>query len=100
MVENKGGFSDKLRLKESAEEDIYFARRDRERIEALHEGESAEQLRDDKVDRDDKKKITPDVADEKPRLFLEIIEYFRKLARKVMGSAKRWGAMWRQKRMK
>jgi hypothetical protein len=30
------GFSDKLRLKEQAEEDIYFARRDRELLEALH----------------------------------------------------------------
>jgi hypothetical protein len=29
------GFSDKLRLREQAEEDIYFARRDRELIEAL-----------------------------------------------------------------
>ena len=34
-------FSDKLRLKEMAEEDIYFARRDRELIEALHEKASA-----------------------------------------------------------
>ncbi len=89
MVERKGGFSDKLRLKEMAEEDIYFARRDRERIEALHEGKSVEQLRDDKGDQDDKKKISSDVVDEKPRLFLELIEYFRKLARKVMGLAKR-----------
>ena len=32
-------FDDKLRLKGNAEEDMYFARRDRERIEALHEGE-------------------------------------------------------------
>ena len=32
----KGDFSDKLRLKEMAEEDIYFARRDRELIEAIH----------------------------------------------------------------
>jgi hypothetical protein len=28
-------FPDKLRLKEQAEEDIYFARRDKERIKAL-----------------------------------------------------------------
>ena len=30
-------FSDKIRLKEKAEEEIYFAKRDRELIEALHE---------------------------------------------------------------
>lgn len=29
------GFTEKIRLKEMAEEDIYFARRDRELIEAL-----------------------------------------------------------------
>ncbi|MEA3275667.1 MAG: putative molybdenum carrier protein [Pseudomonadota bacterium] len=36
-------FSDKLKLKEQAEEDIYFARRDRELIEALHRRRDAEQ---------------------------------------------------------
>jgi hypothetical protein len=36
-------FPDKLRLKEQAEEDIYFAKRDRERIKALHEKLAAEQ---------------------------------------------------------
>jgi len=34
----------KLRLKEMAEEDIFFARRDRELIEALHERRLAEHL--------------------------------------------------------
>ncbi len=32
-------FNDKLRLKEKAEEDMYFARRDRELIRQLHEEE-------------------------------------------------------------
>ena len=36
-------FNDKLRLKEAAEEDIYFAKRDRERIKALREKKLAEQ---------------------------------------------------------
>ena len=35
-------FSDKLRLKEKAEEDIYFAKRSEELIRALHETDSAE----------------------------------------------------------
>ena len=30
------GFVEKMRLKEMAEEDIYFAQRDRELIEAMH----------------------------------------------------------------
>lgn len=38
-------FSDKLRLKEMAEEDIYFARRDRELIKAMHERKLAEHLK-------------------------------------------------------
>ena len=45
-------FPDKLRLKEMAEEDIYFAKRDRELIEALHERRLAEHLKIEK-----KKKI-------------------------------------------
>ena len=40
----KGGFSDKLRLKEMAEEDIYFARRERELIEAIHRRNRAGRL--------------------------------------------------------
>ena len=36
-------FPDKLRLKEQAEEDIYFAKRDRERIKALRKKRLAEQ---------------------------------------------------------
>ena len=40
-------FSDKLRLKEMAEEDIYFAKRDQELINALHERNLAEHLNDD-----------------------------------------------------
>jgi hypothetical protein len=87
MVEKKGGFSDKLRLRERAEEDIYFARRDRERIEALHEGESAEQ-RPDKVDQDREKNVAPDVADQKPHTFRGVIEYCRRLVRKLLGSTK------------
>jgi hypothetical protein len=37
-------FSDKLDLKERAEEDIYFARRDRELIAALHEKDSGKKI--------------------------------------------------------
>jgi hypothetical protein len=36
------GFSETMHLKEQAEEDIYFARRDRELILRLHEQERAE----------------------------------------------------------
>ena len=36
------GFSEIMQLKEQAEEDVYFARRDRELIRALHEQEAAE----------------------------------------------------------
>jgi hypothetical protein len=39
-------FSDKLRLKEMAEEDIYFVKRDQELIRALHEQKLAELLND------------------------------------------------------
>jgi len=38
-------FSDKLGLKEMAEEDIFFAKRDRELIEAMHERKLAEHLK-------------------------------------------------------
>ena len=36
-------WTEKLRLKEMAEEDIYFARRDRELIDAMHKRRSAPQ---------------------------------------------------------
>ena len=36
-------FTDKMRLKEQAEEDIYFAKRDRERVKALRDKRLAEQ---------------------------------------------------------
>lgn len=38
-------YPDKLRLKEMAEEDIYFAKRDRELIAAMHERKLAEHLK-------------------------------------------------------
>lgn len=41
-------FATKLRLKEMAEEDIYFARRDRELIKAMHERKLAAHLQLDK----------------------------------------------------
>ena len=43
-------FPDKLRLKEQAEEDIYFAKRDKERIKALRKKRLAEQPDDDDKD--------------------------------------------------
>ena len=46
-------FATKLRLKEMAEEDIYFARRDRELIKAMHERRLAAHLQ---LDEDKKKK--------------------------------------------
>ena len=42
------GWTEKLRLNGLAEEDIYFARRDRELIEALHQQESAKQRQAEK----------------------------------------------------
>ena len=37
-------FVDKLRLKEAAEEDLYFAKRDRELLKALHEKRLAQEV--------------------------------------------------------
>ena len=45
-------FPNKLRLKEMAEEDIYFAKRDRELIRAMHERKLAKHL---KIEKDKKK---------------------------------------------
>ncbi|MGB0722276.1 MAG: hypothetical protein ACPGU7_07750 [Gammaproteobacteria bacterium] len=42
-----GGFSDKLTLKEKAEEDLWFARQDRALVERLHEDKSKEAAADD-----------------------------------------------------
>ncbi len=39
------GFVDTMRLKEMAEEDIYFARRDRELVEALRRKKAEQQAR-------------------------------------------------------
>ena len=41
-------FPDKLRLKEMAEEDIYFAKRDQELIRAMHERKLAKHLKIEK----------------------------------------------------
>jgi len=46
-------FPDKLRLKAMAEEDIYFAKRDRELIRAMHERKLAQHL---KIEKHKKKK--------------------------------------------
>lgn len=43
------GWTEKLRLKGMAEEDIYFARRDRELINAMRKRKSAKQRRPDKA---------------------------------------------------
>ena len=43
--------TDKLRLKEQAEEDIYFAKRDRERVKALRDKRLAEQKQKDNADK-------------------------------------------------
>lgn len=40
------GFIEKLKLKERAEEDMYFAKRDRELIEALHRNEHKTSVQD------------------------------------------------------
>lgn len=45
-------FSDKIRLKEKAEEDIYFARRNRELIKALHEKNQVERPENDTGSKD------------------------------------------------
>jgi hypothetical protein len=47
-------FPDKLRLKAMAEEDIYFARRDRELIRAMHERKLAKHLKIDKKKKEKK----------------------------------------------
>jgi uncharacterized protein HemX len=53
-------FTDKLRLKEMAEEDIYFAKRDQELIRALHERKLAEHL---EIDARKKKKKAADLQE-------------------------------------
>jgi hypothetical protein len=50
-------WTEKLRLKGLAEEDIYFARRDRELIEALHQRKSAKQR---PAKKGEEKKVTTD----------------------------------------
>ena len=74
-MEKKGGFSDKLRLKETAEEDIYFARRDRERIEALHEEKSAEQLRGEEARHSIEKQAQHSMTVGRPRTLRSVIEW-------------------------
>jgi len=50
------GFPEKLRLKEMAEEDIYFAKRDRELIEALRQKRLKEHVRCPSEDNRDRAK--------------------------------------------
>ncbi len=44
-MSDRDPFVEKLRLRERGEEDVFFARRDRELLERLHEGSEEEQRR-------------------------------------------------------
>lgn len=58
-------FVEKLRLKGKAEEDLYFARRDRDLIEAMHRRADRLALDNECSPCDDELKIVPDSAKEK-----------------------------------
>ena len=81
-------FSDKLRLKEMVEEDIYFAKRDQELIRALHEENLAEQLKDDDKEKvEQAKELQKKYAQvtRKHRLDTrELAEHYRKLVEKAL----------------
>ncbi len=49
------GFAEKMRLKEMAEEDIYFARRDRELIEALRRKKAQRDVAEGEREKDTEK---------------------------------------------
>ncbi len=81
-------FSDQLRLKEMAEEDIYFARRDRELIKALHEEKLAERLKADEYEKLEKaKELQQEYAQarSKHRLDMQTLaEHYRKLVARAL----------------
>ena len=77
----------KLRLKAMAEEDIYFAKRDRELIEALHRRKLAKYLKvDKKKARKKAKRLQKEYADVtvshqgRPK---KLSKYYRKLIKKA-----------------
>ena len=80
-------FANKMKLKEMAEEDIYFAKRDRELIEALRQKRLKEHVRCPSEDNRDRakayekkfRKITQKHCDDPGSL----IEAYRKLIRKI-----------------
>jgi len=80
-------FANKMKLKEMAEEDIYFAKRDRELIEALRQKRLKEHVRCPSGDNRDRakayekkfRKITQKHRDDPGSM----IEAYRKLIRKI-----------------
>ena len=81
-------FSDKLRLKEMAEEDIYFAKRDQELIRALHEKDLAERLKyEDKEKEEQAKELQKEYAQATRKHRLDnrkLAENYRKLIEKAL----------------
>jgi len=71
-------YPDKLRLKALAEEDIYFAKRDRELIRALHERKLAEHLR---IEAKKKKKKAQVLEDRYATVTLEHHDKLKKLGK-------------------
>jgi len=67
-------FTDKMRLKEMAEEDIYFARRDRELIQAMHQRKLAQHLG---VDSKKKKKKKAEALED--RYAVATVEHWHQL---------------------
>ena len=77
-------FGDKLRLKEMAEEDIYFARRDQELIKALHEGKLAEHLNE-----------SPEKK-EKEKQAIELQDKYIKVSKKHAGDTRKLAQRYRR----
>ena len=86
-------FPNKLRLKEMAEEDIYFAKRDRELIRAMHERKLAKHL---KIEKDKKRKKARRLENEYAIVTAEhrhehkkLRDFYRNLIAKALKLAKR-----------
>jgi flagellar motor switch protein FliM len=93
--------TDKLKLKELAEENIYFAKRDRELIEALHEKDLAKTLgtkgrKDRKLARSFERKFKKVTKAHKKRP-RKLSRAYHKLIRKIHAAFKRYLKKWHKK---
>lgn len=81
-------FGKKMRLKEKAEEDMYFAKRDRELIRASHEKKSVASPKDNADEKDIKSgELEEDTIVETTARWYDpgvIVRHLRQLTRKVL----------------